>query len=259
MDGLNEFFKEPTAETPEETPEVVEAPEVEAEQPETAERPRGPDGKFISKGETPETPVESASPAPTEPPLDHAALLGERRRRQELEAKLAEMEARLAPQPAPQPQPEGPPDQWEDPDGYQRYVIEQAKAEARAEAMQVFQYQRIEASATAARQALPDYDEKIAEFGRMVQTNPTLIEQMHRAPNPAEFAYNSAKTNLEISQYGGIDGLINARVAEALKAQAPAALTPTIPETLADAQSARGSSAAWAPRPLEDFLGPRRK
>lgn len=261
MDNLEGFFKGPdeapeaAAETP--PPEATETPEV-AEQPEAPAKVRDEKGRFAPKGET-----ESASPAP-EPPLDHAALLGERRRRQELEQRLAELEARYA-QPVAQPQvpqqQEGPPDRWEDPEGYDRYMIEQVKAEARAEAMQVFQYQRIEQSAAAARQALPDYDDKIAEFGKMVQTNPALLEQLHKAPNPAEYAYNTAKTALEIAQYGGIDGLIQARVAEALKTQAPAVetATPPIPETLADAQSARGSSAAWSPRPLEEFLGPRKR
>jgi hypothetical protein len=257
MDNLNEFFEAPqapeaeaVAEAPEAS-EVVEAPEVEPTG--SADRPRDASGRFAPKGE------QAASPAAEEPALDHPALLGERRRRQELEAKIAELEARYAPQPTVQPTAqEGPPDRWEDPDGYDRYVIDQAKAEARAEAMQVFQYQRIEQSAAVARQTLPDYDEKISEFQRLVQTNPNLLDQLHRAPNPAEFAYNTAKTNLEIAQYGGIDGLINARVAEALKTRAPEA-PPPIPETLADAQSARGSSAAWAPRPLEDFLGPRKR
>lgn len=263
MEELNDIFDEGT-DTPEaavEAPPPVEAeaPTQEAE-PEKVERPRGPDGKFIPKGETPEAQPapEGASPAPAEPPLEHPALLGERRRRQEAEAQLQQMQAQLAQLQQAPPKPA--PDQFEDPDGYTAWLREEIKreavAEARAEAMQAVQYQRIEMSAMQARQSLPDYDEKIAAFGQMIQSNPALLEQLYRAPNPAEYAYNTAKTQLEISQYGGIDGLINARVAEALKTAQPAtAPTPPIPDSLAATQSARNTAAPSGPPSLEEILG----
>ena len=265
MDNLEEFLSnEPEAvEAPEaaaETPvEVVETPAepVEEAKPETAERPRGPDGKFISKAEA--TPVEAeAKPEPQEPQLDHAALLGERRRRQEAEQRIAEYEARLAELQKPAPQPA--PDQWEDPEGHTRWLIEQARKEAAEAATQAafetFQTQRIAMSAEEAKAKLPDYAEKMQVFEQMMQGNPQLLQELYRAPNPAEYAYNTAKTQIEINQYGGLDGLIAARVQDALKAQAPAAQPsqPPIPDSLASEQSARGSAVAYQPMSLEDLL-----
>lgn len=226
----------PAAETP--TPEAQAEPE--GEQPK-AERPRGPDGKFIPKGE------EGASPAPTEAPLDHAALIGERRRRQEAEDRLRQLEENLRQQQAPTQAP----DQWEDPEGYANYlksdIVTQAVAAARQEAYETFQTQRIDMSRQQFAATVPDYGEKVQVFEQMVAQNPALLQELYRAPNPAEYAYNTAKTQLEIMQYGGIDGLIQARVQAALQAQAPApqpAAQAPIPETLAGEQSARSSGPA---------------
>ena len=56
---------------PEPTPEAAEVeatPEVQTEQPETVERPRGPDGKFIAKEETGvETPPAPEAAEPVTP------------------------------------------------------------------------------------------------------------------------------------------------------------------------------------------------
>jgi hypothetical protein len=256
MDDLDEFLKgndeQPVVEneTPqapetqaqqEATPAEVAEPEAKAEGPARDEK-----GRFAPKGEK----EPDVSPTSEEPKLDHAALIGERRRRQEAEDRLREYEARLAQlqQPQFQPQQQGIPDRWEDPEGYDRYLIAQASALAEERAMHAVQTQRIYSSAVAARAKYADYGDAHAVFGEMVQQNPMLFQQMVTAPDPAEFAYQTAKTEMEIRQYGGIDKLVQARVqAELAKAQTPApAPTPSIPDTLADAQSARGSSAASA-------------
>lgn len=258
MDDLDNFLKSdeaPTVEAEAPAPEATEAPAPEATETveQTQQRQRDEKGRFAPKGET-----ESASPAPTEATLDHAALIGERRRRQEAEARIAEYEARLAQYQAPQQQqaqPEGPPDRWEDPEGYDRWLVNQAAVAAREEATQAFNYQRIQAAAAQFQADKPDYQEVIGVFGQMANYNPSLISQMQQAPNPAEFAYRTAKTQLEISQHGGLDGLINARVQQALQTQAPppAQQTP-IPETLAGEQSARGSSGVLHVPSLDDIL-----
>jgi hypothetical protein len=264
MDNLDDFLK---TDEPVETVEA-EAPEAEApaepqtteEQPApTAERPRGPDGKFIPKGETPATePEDGASPAPQESQFDREATIGERRRRQEAERRLAEYEARFAQMqqsPPVQQAPQGAPDMFEDPEGYTRYVAAQAAEVARQEAYGQFQYQRIDTAARQFAPTVPDYAEKVQVFQQMAQSNPALLQELFRANNPAEYAYNTAKTQLEISQYGGIEGLIKARVEDALKAKAPAPTSPPIPDTLADAQSSRGSSESFTPPTLDQILG----
>jgi hypothetical protein len=239
MDNLDEFLNAPEAEVTTEAPETaeVEQPETVAETP--AERPRGPDGKFIAKGETPEAPAEVASPAAEEPKLDHAALIGERRRRQALETELEQLKAQLA-QPQQQPvgqAPAAPPEPWDE--GYDQWLIKEAAKAAREEATNAVQQHRIYTSAVAARGRHEDYDAAHAVFGDMVQANPSLFHQMLGAADPAEFAYQAAKTEMEIRQYGGIDKLVEARVAARLAQPAP----QPIPDTLADAQSARGSTA----------------
>lgn len=262
MDGLEDFLSaeqpaetqaaEPAPEAPVEAPPAAEAPTEAIETPtDTVERPRGPDGKFIAKGETPVTP----EPAPQEPTLDHAALIGERRRRQEAEDRIRLLEQQLQQPQAQQPAaPQGPPDQFEDPEGYTNWLVGRASEAARNEAYQAFQYQRIQMSAEEAKAKLPDYAEKLSVFEHMAAANPQLMQELYRAPNPAEYAYNTAKTQLEISQYGGIDGLIAARVQEALKTAPQPAPTP-IPDTLADAQSARGTTAEGLTVPtLDDIL-----
>jgi hypothetical protein len=262
MENLDEFLKgndeQPvveietpeTPETPTETAETLEQVVDEAKAPVRDEK-----GRFAPKGEK-----EDVSPTSVEPPLDHAALIGERRRRQEAEQRFEQLQAQLAQQAQPQfQQQQGIPDRWEDPEGYDRYLIAQASQLAEERAVHAVQTQRIYSSAVAARSKYADYGDAHAVFGDMVQTNPTLFQQMVNAPDPAEFAYQTAKTEMEIRQYGGIDKLVEARVqAELAKAQ-PAPTQSNIPDTLADAQSARGSSSAQAFKPmsLDEILGRR--
>lgn len=255
-DMLND---EPIAEAPVEAPPAVETP-VEAVEtpPETVERPRGPDGKFISKGET------DAVPPPAQDETGHipiAALKDERSKRQALENELAQLRQQMQ-QPQPQPtqaQPEGPPDQFEDPEGYTRWLIGQASAAAREEAQQAFQYQRIQHSAEEAKAKLPDYAEKISVFQQMVQANPVLQQEMQRAPNPAQYAYDTAKIQMELQQHGGLEGLIEARLkarqAEAMQAvqgQLPQSAPPTIST---DRSVGARSGPAWSgPGSISDYL-----
>lgn len=241
MDNLEEFLSdEPQAIDP-----APADPEPQAE-PEPAERPRGPDGKFVAKSEP-----APADPAPAEPQLDHAALIGERRRRQEAEQQLEQLRAQYA-QPQQQPAPQSPPDRWEDPEGYDQWLIGQAARQAEQRAMQAVQQQRIYDSAVRARAKHEDYDTAHAVFGEMVQANPALFQRMLGEADPAEFAYNAAKTEMDIRQYGGLDKLVEARVAARLAEAQPAA--PSIPGTLADAQSARGSTASLHVPTLDEIL-----
>jgi hypothetical protein len=252
MDNLDAFLKgdeptdpqaaDPAIVDPVADPQPVSGDPAEpvAADPAAADRPRGPDGKFISKGDTqPVDPAQAASPAAEEPKLDHAALIGERRRRQALETELEQLKAQLA-QPQQQPiaqAPAPPPEPWDE--GYDQWLIKEAAKAAREEATNAVQQHRIYTSAVAARSRHEDYDAAHAVFGDMVQANPSLFHQMLGAADPAEFAYQAAKTEMEIRQYGGIDKLVEARVAARLAQPAP----QPIPDTLADAQSARGSTA----------------
>jgi hypothetical protein len=252
---------EPTEEVVEPT-ETVEAPEAqEAEQPEAVERPRGPDGKFIPKGE-----AQSAPPAPQDdegPLVPRKALQDERSKRQAFEAELAQLRAQMA-QPQPQPaQPQAIPDRWEDPEGYDRWLVAQATNQAteaaREAAQQHYVVQRIQTSAEEAKAKYPDYLDKKSVFEQMAQVNPMLLEEMVRHPNPAQYAYDVAKTQIELQQYGGLEGLIEARIAarqtEAMQS-VQQHLPSSAPPTISDSRSTGSRSGpAWSgPTPLSAIL-----
>jgi hypothetical protein len=249
---------EPQAEAIEPQAEIEQPTETQSDGPVRDEK-----GRFAPKGETTEEPP--SSPQEDEGPhVPRRALQDERSKRQQLEAELAQLRQQYAqPQPqAQQAQEQGPPDRWEDPDGYDQWLIGQAAQAARAEAHETYQRQRIEASAIEAMQRIPDYQEKIQVFEQMAAANPALMQEMIRQPNPAEYAYNMAKTQVDIQQYGGIDGLINARVQEALKAQQPANLAdvasrlPSAPPSISSDRSvgARSGPAWGGPTPLSEIL-----
>lgn len=282
LNGSNEEaqVEAPSAPTPEEPPAAEVGGE---EQAQARTYNRDGHGKFAAKGETQEEAApaaeaeEDAPPASEEEsgPIPVAALKKERARRQTAEQQRQAAEARALaaeeqlrqlqmqpvqppPQQAQQPPQAAatPPDRWEDPDGYDRWLVAKAAETAREETMRAIEFQRIAGSAQQFASQTPDYAEKVGVFEQMVNANPALLDQMHRSPNPAKFAYDSAKMHLEIAEHGGIEGVIEARVQEALRGIAPAAATAQvqIPATLADAQSSRGSGAGYQPPSLDDLL-----
>jgi type IV secretory pathway VirB10-like protein len=245
-EGLDDFL-----EVSEETTDEVETP-VETEAVEPA--PRDEKGRFAPKGE-PEAiePQPSVTPTPEEAPIPVKALQEERRKRQELEARLAEYEARRPPEPV------TPPDPWDEPDAHSQWLIQQAATVARHEALAEFENRQIARSANQARAKYQDYDDAVGIFSQMMQQNPALERQLRDHENPGEFAYTTAKTQMEIAQYGSIDALIQAKVkAETERLQAelkPAPTPPTIPNSLADQQSSRGGSTTYSPPSLDEILG----
>lgn len=247
MGGLEDILNDETVAEPIAEP-VVEQQEEAPPQP--VERPRDEHGRFAPKGEE-----ESASPAPVEekPPLEHPALIGERRRRQEAEQRLAELEARLNQQPAPAPV-----DIWEDTQGWQSQFRDQILSEAEQRALARFEERNIARSATAARSKYQDYDDVVGVFGDLTRANPLLERQLRDAENPGEFAYTTAKTHLELQQHGGdISALVAARVQAELSKAVPKPTDPqvNIPESLAGQQSARSTTVpAAGVLSLDDIL-----
>ena len=257
------------------TPTEPEAPTTDTTSAEG--QPRDEQGRFTTTGEpaaaaepvaAPDTPPVSsedgaapASPA-SEPEPAHvptAALTDERRKRQAAEARIQELERQLnAPQQHPvqqptQPQVQAPalPDMFEDPEGYTRAIQAQMQQQVVAT--------RLDMSETIARQSHPDFDEKMQAFQQAVQRRPDLIDQMMSDPHPAGFAYKVGTDFLEYSQLGNLDAYkaqLRAEIEAELRAQAPAApaapapaapAAPVIPNSLADAPSARAPGSAGAP------------
>jgi hypothetical protein len=269
-ENLSDILNGTTPEAPAAEQPPAEAPAAEA----APERPRDPaTGQFVAKGDDEPEPQaepapEGAPPAPSEddsPTVPRAAHIDERRKRQAaeteagtLKAKLAEMSQRLA-----QIQPQAPaskPDQWEDPEGHEQWLVEQAGQVAEQRALQAYQRQHVIMSAEAAKAKYPDYLEKVAIFEQLSAENPALSAQMFNHPNPAEFAYGVAKNHEEVSQYGSLDAWKAAEKAkweaealEKLKATLPAS---SAPPTLSNERNlGQRSGPEWSgPTPLSDLL-----
>lgn len=225
-----------------------------AEEPAAAEvaepeaQPRQPDGKFAPKGET-----ESVSPAPVEEPqFDHQAVIGERRRRQEAEAKLAEMEQRLQSLQTP-PQPA--PDMFEEPEGWQQHfrgdVVTTAVQQATLNA-------KLDMSEMMVRQAQPDFEDMKATFLELAKDNPVLVQQALNDPHPWNKAYQIAQNHKAMQELGAtnvsdLEAKLREKIQAELAQQAPAQ-APSLPNSLADSQSSRTSAGAFKPPSLDDIL-----
>lgn len=143
------------------------------------------------KGEPTDTdtapPAEPAEPTPAPKPEPkpeeglQAALLAERRKRQELEARLAEQQKEK-------------PDFWEDP--------EARLADTEAKFQQQLVMQKLDISEAFAREKYSDFDEKLEIFAAMLQENPVLHQQMVQQVNPAEFAYKTALSQQKLKEMG---------------------------------------------------------
>ena len=63
---------------------------------------------------------------------------------------------------------------------------------------------KITMSESYARKVYPDFDQKLDTFLTMIDSNPLLAQQMNSAPDPATFAYETAKQKLTLDQVGDI-------------------------------------------------------
>lgn len=254
-------------------PATPEAPEPEVTAAEPTSPPRDEHGRFAPKGEQPPA-APVAAEQPTAPPAvekDNApppGLLEERRKRQDLEAQVAQLLKLVGQQPqqsAPQPPASAPliPSIYEDENGFAHGMLSLAEQRAREALMPEFQQmlaaERVGFQERLAAAKYPDYETYSQQFIQLAQSNPALVMEMKRQADPAEFAYRYAKNAEEAQRLGSldIDAIKAAAIAEfkaTLAPAAPAAPTPPIPTSLADAQSARQSAGTYAPPSLNDIL-----
>ena len=232
MDNLDEFLNanEPEAVTEEAAP-AAEA--VEEAEPVKAEGPaRGPDGKFIPKGEKADAP-----PASNE--FDGAATLAERRKRQELERELETLRAQfqqLSNPPAPAP------DMFENPEGWQGHFGQQVTQSAVSHASM---NATLNTSEMLCRDKFDDFDDMKALFLDLAKENPTLAQQALNDGHPWRKAYQLAKNHAKMQTLGAVDvteleAKLRAEIEAELKAAKPAPVE--LPTSLASAQSGSGPS-----------------
>ncbi len=116
------------------------------------------------------------------------AVLDERRKRQELEAKIAKLEEKKQEAEAVKR-----PDILEDQEGAFRHTESQFA--------NALLQERINLSRELMIEKHDDYEAHEAVFVEMAQKNPQLVQEMNRSSNPAKFAYNKAKEHNEYSDY----------------------------------------------------------
>jgi len=246
MDDIDNILNGETAEPTVETAEV-EAPE--AETLEEPKQPRGPDGKFAPKGET------DAPPASNEDRVPIAAIHDERRKRQELEKRVAEYEAKLQqlqnpPQPAP--------DMFENPEGWQGHFGKQIQQTAVQEAS--FN-SLLNTSEMLCRDKYDDFEDAKGRFMELAEANPVLAQQALSDPHPWRKAYQIVKNHEKMESLGATDATsLEARLREQIRAELEAELKAqpaqaAIPTSLAGAQSGRGTSGVWNPPTIDEILG----
>lgn len=165
-------------------------PESETEQ--VAEESTGETEAEESTGETesdePEPPSGEETSEETAQDSDEmvglkAALAAEREKRRAAEEKLAAQEP---------PEPAEVPDPVEDPEGYKKH-LEDERAESEYK-------MRASISRTMMLQTHEDFAEKEGVFMEMTNEDPSLVQKLVAAENPALFAYEKAKEHLKIKQ-----------------------------------------------------------
>lgn len=233
----------------------VEQPLEAAPEEAAPERPRDEHGRFAPKGDEPAPataqPAEpGASPAPSEPPLEHPALIGERRRRQEAERQLEEYRQQAMRQP-----PAPPPSVWDDEEGFRQQFGSQVTGQAVDQAVKLSQ---INTSEMLMRQAHPDFQEMFDLFNGLAAENPTIVQQALSDPHPWNKAYQIARTHKTMQELGATDiDALKAKLREELQAEAVQAVAPaSLPPTLsAERNAGPRSGPAWSgPAPLGDIL-----
>lgn len=226
---------------------------------EKPERTRDEAGKF-AKGEeakpepekAPEKPAETPSaqkePKP-KPETEHVpvkALTEERRKRQELERRLAELERgqQQLPHPAQQPA------------EYNAYLQQQIQSMTINERMNTSEL------VTRDKHGDEAVDSALAMFEEAVQTDPSLQSKVLTERNPYGWLVKWAKTQEMVRQIGDDPDSYRAKIEQELRAKweqerAKAAPTPTAtpPPSLASAPSAAVNSQEWVgPQSLNNIL-----
>lgn len=223
--GLKELLEDEIA------PEVEEVAETAVpEGEETGEIEAVEEAAPEAEPEVAEQPEPEATPAPEKSetvPL--AAMVAERKKRQQLEAQLRELQEQ-------QPKP----DFYADPEKYLKDTLSQ---------------HTLRMSAAMVEAQHPDFKEKLAVFLEEAAGNPLLQAELESHPHPALYAYQQAQRIEEFRQLKDVDSYkakVRAEVEAAVRAEYEAkakqkqALKASLPPDLTNARAAR------TPEPVVD-------
>jgi hypothetical protein len=234
-----------TVETPPPAPQET-APTTTVEQP--AERPRDERGRWV-KPDAPEAETPPAIEEKPQPMVPRAALMDERRKRQELEARLHANEP-----PPPEVKDE---DYWQAPVEATRKLVDHQGQLLQRQLLNM----KFELAEDMTRQLHPDYDEVREQFIEKVGTNDpvavAIAQQMVSKANPAKFVYD------EMSRIAKLTPDYEARIRAEERAKVLAEVgqmqkrvAPDVPRSLNSEPSAPSPATpgAFTPTPLGNLL-----
>lgn len=225
--------------------EGAEHPEGEASEKGEAETEESEDDQAESEetdeetGESEETEEsESETPSEEEGSVPRKALLDERRKRQELEEQVRQLE----------PADEEAPDPTDDPEGYEKYLRQKWERE---------QWQK---TANRSRERMieshPDYEEKEKYFLFLASQDSDLIRQMNEDPDPAAFAYKTAKESLD-KQEKAIEERVVARLRKEGKLKEEKSEKPAESASrVSELTSATGAGKNTGEEPIKESVDP---
>jgi hypothetical protein len=199
------------------------------------------------------TPESKASETTEDEPWTKKAVLDERRKRQELEQRLRDLESKKEPEPAP--------DWWADPEKAAQHQSQQIEAR--------LYRQKVELSQDFMRSQHEDYDDMEARFMEMAQENPALRTELQKSANPARFAYETARKASEYEAMKDVDSYkakveadvrkdVEAKVRKEIeaeqkkKADKEAAIDPSLAST--SSKGGLTSDDYAGPTPLDEIL-----
>ncbi len=217
--------QEIAAQEPAEQPQAEQQAEAPQEQPapERAERPRGPDGKFVKKDEPVMVPLQALHET-----------------RDELKALKAQLETLQKPPEAPQAQQV--PDIFENPEGYQAHIQNQLNERLTNVALNM-------SEATARRTMGDDLVAAAQEWGKQaLPANPGFAQAFYSNPDPYGFLVDQFKQQMLVARIGTDPKQLEAFLAWQQQGQAPqpaqatSETTPTPTSSIASATSAGGVS-----------------
>lgn len=207
----------------------------------------------------PAPPADAQAPTDEGPLVPRKALEDERRKRQDYEKRLADLERKLQAPPPQQAKPQAPAPDW--------YVEPEAAAQ---QMHREFQYQIFETRLSLGEEIVgqnPGYADAKTAFVEAAQADPSLLQRMVRHHNPAKFVFEEGRKLQAMREIGDDPLSYKQRLEEEFKAKylgqsQPATQPPKAPApkslagTTSTARDPQGRFASPSgPASLEDILG----
>ena len=240
---LEEFLEGPKIE---DTPEGGEANEAQAAEVEAdtvkTEAETAEPAKEEDQPEATDT-KQDVSMSETEKTIPIASYMAEKQKRQEYEAKLAELEK----------QAEQKPDFYEDPEGFIKTEMQKLETKSIND--------KVNMSVEIAKTVYSDFDDIVGEtWGKLKEENPYLDQLAASSPNPGLFAYQQCKNHRTLQEIGDPASFrekLENEIREKLVAEfKDKEVRENLPESLASDPNAKGRDLSFeGPESLDEIVG----